>query len=118
MNPSDYNIGWIALLSLEVTDIEYRYIAGKIGDHNGVIGIQSKMGTSAAADLAARMRRACPNMNCFLVVGIGGGVPSYGPAGYANTIVLGDVVVSCYRGRPQGSSTLSRSTHIYSFPPS
>jgi hypothetical protein len=72
MNPSDYNIGWIALLSLEltaarhmldveheeVTDIEYRYIAGKIGDHDVVIGIQSKMGTSAAADLAARMRRA------------------------------------------------------------
>jgi nucleoside phosphorylase len=76
MTPSDYDIGWIAPLSLEltaarhmldvehkeVTDNVYSYIAGKIGDHNVVMGIQSKIGTSAAADLAARMRRACLNI--------------------------------------------------------
>ena len=119
MNPSDYTVGWIAALSLEltaarhvldvehneVTDNEHRYIAGKIGDHNVVIGIQSKMGTSAAADLAARMRRTCPNIKFFLVVGIGGGVPSYGPAGDVNTIVLGDVVVSSPRGNHGGVFT-------------
>lgn len=119
MDPTDYNVGWIAPLPLEltaarhmldvehegVTDNEHRYIAGKIGDHNVVIGIQSKMGTSAAADLAARMRRACPNIKFFLVVGIGGGVPSYGPAGDVNTIVLGDVVVSSPRGNHGGVFT-------------
>jgi nucleoside phosphorylase len=119
MNPSDYNVGWIAPLPLEltaarhmldvehegVTDNEHSYIAGKIGDHNVVIGIQSKMGTSAAADLAARMRRACPNIKFFLVVGIGGGVPSYGPAGDVNAIVLGDVVVSSPRGNHGGVFT-------------
>lgn len=119
MNPSQYDVGWIAPLPLEltaarymldveheeVTDNEYRYIAGEIGDHKVVIGIQSKMGTSAAADLAARMRRACPNIKFFLVVGIGGGVPSYGPAGDKNDIVLGDVVVSSPRGNHGGVFT-------------
>ncbi|PVI00781.1 purine and uridine phosphorylase [Periconia macrospinosa] len=119
MDPLHYNVGWIAPLPLEftaarhmldvehgeVTDNDYRYIAGEIGHHNVVIGIQSKMGTSAAADLAARMRRACPNIKFFLVVGIGGGVPSYGPAGDVNTMVLGDVVVSSPRGNHGGVFT-------------
>ncbi|KAH8710097.1 nucleoside phosphorylase domain-containing protein, partial [Phaeosphaeriaceae sp. PMI808] len=34
----------------------------------------------------------------FMVVGIGGGVPSYGPSGAQSQIVLGDVVVSYPRG--------------------
>jgi nucleoside phosphorylase len=119
MDASHYNVGWIAPLPLEltaarhmldvehedVTDNEYRYIAGEIGNHKVVIGIQSKMGTSAAADLAARMRRACPNIKFFLVVGIGGGVPCYGPAGDINTMVLGDVVVSSPRGNHGGVFT-------------
>ncbi|KAH7392013.1 nucleoside phosphorylase domain-containing protein [Phaeosphaeria sp. MPI-PUGE-AT-0046c] len=103
MHSSNYNVGWIAPLSLEFTaarhmlDVEheqvidngYHYVAGEIGDHKVVIGIQSKMGTSAAADLAARMRRACPNIRFFLVVGIGGG----------------DVVVSSPRGNHGGVFT-------------
>ncbi|KAE8846667.1 hypothetical protein HRS9139_01234 [Pyrenophora teres f. teres] len=119
MHPSHYNVGWIAPLPLELTaarhmlDVEheevndngYRYIAGRIGDYNVVIGLQSKMGTSAAADLAARMHSACPNIKFFLVVGIGGGVPSYGPAGDMNIMVLGDVVVSSPRGNHGGVFT-------------
>ena len=88
-----------------VTDGDYQYVAGEIGGHKVVLGIQSKMGTSAAADLAARMRRACPNIKFFLVVGIGGGVPSYGPPGDNNTMVLGDVVVSSPRGNHGGVFT-------------
>jgi nucleoside phosphorylase len=56
------------------------------------------MGTDAASDLAARLRAAFRNIECFLVVGIGGGVPSYGPSGAQSHIVLGDVVVSYPRG--------------------
>lgn len=116
MDPLHYNVGWIAPLPPEfmaarhmldvehgeVTDNDDRYIGGEIGYHNVVIGRQSTMGTSAAADLAARMRRACPNIKFFLVVGIGGGVPSYGSAGDVNTMVLGDVVVSSPRGNHGG----------------
>jgi hypothetical protein len=89
----------------QVTNNKHRYIAGQIRDHNVVIGIQSKIGTSAAADLAARMRRACPNIKFFLIVRIGGGVPSYGAAGDINTIILGDVLVSSPRGNHGGVFT-------------
>ncbi|KAI9770023.1 MAG: hypothetical protein M1840_003735 [Geoglossum simile] len=58
------------------------------------MAVQSRIGTDAASDLAARMRNAFKNIECFVVVGIGGGVPRYGPAGAPSQIVLGDVVVS------------------------
>jgi nucleoside phosphorylase len=107
-----YTVGWIAPLPLEqiaarsaldqehglVPSGGYIYIGGMIGSHNVVIGVQSKMGTDAASDLASRMRDAFPSIEYFFVVGIGGGVPRYGPAGARYEMVLGDVVVSYPRG--------------------
>ncbi|MCJ1426295.1 hypothetical protein MMC29_004198 [Sticta canariensis] len=74
------------------------YCGGRIGQHNVVMAVQSKIGTNAASDLAARMYAAFTNIEYFLVVGIAGGVPYYGPPGAQSQIFLGDVVVS----RPTG----------------
>jgi len=107
-----YSIGWIAPLPLEliaakaVLDEDHGdihvgddiYHGGKIGKHNVVMAVQPKMGTDAASDLAARVRAAFRNIKYFVVVGIGGGVPSYGSAGAQYQIVLGDVVISYPRG--------------------
>ncbi|KAH8723832.1 hypothetical protein GQ44DRAFT_773708 [Phaeosphaeriaceae sp. PMI808] len=112
MEVTRYSIGWIAPLPLELTaaravldedygDIhvdDYCYHGGRIGQHNIVMAVQPQMGTDAASDLAARMRAAFRNIQYFMVVGIGGGVPSYGPSGAQFQIVLGDVVVSYPRG--------------------
>jgi nucleoside phosphorylase len=109
---AQYSIGWIAPLPLELTaakamldedhgDIHvggYIYHGGRIGNHNVVMAVQPKMGTDAASDLAARVRAAFRNIEYFVVVGIGGGVPSYGPAGAQHHIVFGDVVVSYPKG--------------------
>jgi hypothetical protein len=43
-----------------------------------------------------------PNIKYFLLIGIAGGVPRYGPAGAVSEIVLGDVVVSSPRGNHGG----------------
>lgn len=105
MDRAKYTVGWIALLPLELAaakgmleggNIEKidSFYGGKIGKHYVVMGVQPKMGTDAASDLAARMRSAFKNIEFLLVVGIGGGVPSYGPPGAKSEIVLGDVVVS------------------------
>jgi len=108
MEKVQYTVGWIAPLPLELTAARsalepeygrihadgYNYYGGRIGTHEVVLGVQSRMGTDAAADLAARMQAAFPNIKFFLVVGIGGGVPRYGPVGAVSEIVLGDVVVS------------------------
>jgi nucleoside phosphorylase len=77
---------------------KYVYYGGRIGQHHIVMAVQSRMGTDAASDLAARMRNAFGNIECFVVVGIGGGVPRYGSARAPSQIVLGDVVVSCPAG--------------------
>ncbi|KAF7508093.1 hypothetical protein GJ744_009675 [Endocarpon pusillum] len=112
MDVARYSIGWIAPLPLELTaakavldedygDIHvdgYIYHGGRLGQHNIVMAVQPKMGNDAASDLAARMRAAFKNIEYFVVVGIGGGVPSYGPSGAPSEIVLGDVVVSYPRG--------------------
>ncbi|OCK81526.1 purine and uridine phosphorylase [Lepidopterella palustris CBS 459.81] len=109
-------VWWIAPLPLELAaakamldedygDISidgYNYYGGKIGQHDVVMAVQPKIGTDAASDLAARMRVAFRNIVYFLVVGIGGGVPSYGPSGAQHQIVLGDVVVSVPRGQYGG----------------
>ncbi|KAF2189292.1 hypothetical protein K469DRAFT_62625 [Zopfia rhizophila CBS 207.26] len=111
-----YSIGWIAPLPLELKaakavldedhgDIHvdgYIYHGGEIGKHNIVMAVQSKMGTDAASDLAARMSAAFRNIEYFVVVGIGGGVPNYGPSGAQSLIVLGDVVVSFPKGHYGG----------------
>ncbi|KAH8727306.1 ankyrin repeat-containing domain protein [Phaeosphaeriaceae sp. PMI808] len=107
-----YSIGWIAPLPLELTaakavlDEEYKehringytYYGGRIGEHDVVMAVQAKMGTDGASDLAARMLAAFSYIEYFVVVGIGGGVPSYGPPGASFQIVLGDVVISYPKG--------------------
>ena len=113
-----FTIGWISPLPLEkeaarlVLDEEYPqeevqyqnafYLGGRIGKHEVVIGVQRKMGLSQAAILAEKMRIGFPNIKYFLLVGIAGGVPRYGPAGAVREIVLGDVVVSSPRGNHGG----------------
>ena len=113
-----FTIGWISPLPLEkeaarlVLDEEYpsdeiqyqntRYLGGRIGKHEVVIGVQRRMGLSGAAILAEKMSVGFPNIKYFLLVGIAGGVPRYGPAGAVSQIVLGDVVVSSPRGNHGG----------------
>ncbi|KAF2627577.1 purine and uridine phosphorylase [Macroventuria anomochaeta] len=113
-----FTIGWICPLPLEkeaarlVLDEEYPqdevqyqnayYLGGRIGQHKVVIGVQRRIGLSQAAILAEKMRAGFPNIRYFLLVGIAGGVPHYGPAGAASEIVLGDVVVSSPRGNHGG----------------
>lgn len=113
-----FTIGWISPLPLEkeagrlVFDEEYPqeevqyqntyYLGGRIGQHEVVIGVQRKIGLSGAASLAERMRAGFPRIKYFLLVGIAGGVPRYGPAGAVSEIVLGDVVVSYPRGNHGG----------------
>ena len=111
-----YTVGWIAPLALELIaaiamldedhdDIhvnEYNYHGGRIGQHYVVMAVQPKMGTDAASNLAARMHAAFKNIRYFLVVGIGGGVPSYGSSDALSQIVLGDVVVSHPKDRYGG----------------
>jgi nucleoside phosphorylase len=113
-----FTIGWICPLPLEkeaarlVLDEEYPqeqvkyqnayYLGGRVGEHNVVIGVQRRIGLSQAAILAEKMHAGFPNIKYFLLVGIAGGVPRYGPAGATLEIVLGDVVVSSPRGNHGG----------------
>jgi nucleoside phosphorylase len=113
-----FTIGWICPLALEkeaarlVLDEEYRqdesnyqntyYLGGRIGEHKVVMGVQRRIGLTGAAILAEKMRAGFPNIKYFLLVGIAGGVPRYGPAGAVSEIVLGDVVVSSPRGNHGG----------------
>jgi nucleoside phosphorylase len=113
-----FTIGWICPLPLEkeaarlVLDEEYPqdevqyqnayYLGGRIGEHEVVIGVQRWIGLTGAAILAEKMCAGFPNIRYFLLVGIAGGVPRYGPAGAVSEIVLGDVVVSSPRGNHGG----------------
>ncbi|EMD96729.1 hypothetical protein COCC4DRAFT_199132 [Bipolaris maydis ATCC 48331] len=114
----EFTIGWICPLPLEkeaarmVLDEEYPqeevqyqnvyYLGGQIGKHKVVIGMQRRTGLTGAAVLAEKMRAGFPNIKYFVLVGIAGGVPRYGPPGAASEIVLGDVVVSSPRGKHGG----------------
>ncbi|PSN58709.1 purine and uridine phosphorylase [Corynespora cassiicola Philippines] len=113
-----FTIGWICPLPLEkeaarlVLDEEYPqeevlhksafYLGGRIGKHEVVIGVQRRTGLEGAAILAEKMHAGFPKIKYFLLVGIAGGVPRYGPAGAASEMVLGDVVVSSPRGNYGG----------------
>ncbi|KAE8873266.1 hypothetical protein PTNB73_02417 [Pyrenophora teres f. teres] len=117
-NNHQFTIGWICPLPLEkeaarlVLDEEYPqdevqhqnafYLGGRIGNHKIVIGVQRRIGLTGAAILAEKIRAGFPNIKYFLLVGIAGGVPRYGPAGTVSDIVLGDVVVSSPRGNHGG----------------
>jgi nucleoside phosphorylase len=117
-NNYQFTIGWICPLPLEkeaarlVLDKEYPqeevqyqnafYLGGQVGNHKIVIGVQRRIGLTGAAILAEKMRAGFPNIKYFLLVGIAGGVPRYGPVGAVSEIVLGDVVVSSPRSNHGG----------------
>src|SRR5437762_2437679 len=106
---SDYTIGWICALPLELaasmsmldethTPLSHRsrsdsntYTLGKIGEHNVVMAClpAGKIGTHNAATTAAQMIDTFEFIRFGLMVGVGGGVPSAG-----GDVRLGDVVVS------------------------
>ncbi|OQV03982.1 hypothetical protein CLAIMM_08939 [Cladophialophora immunda] len=67
------------------------YVLGRIGQHNVVTAClpSGEYGTNSAADIVTHMKRSFPNVKFYLLVGIGGGVPSI-----QNDIRLGDIVVS------------------------
>lgn len=113
---SQYTVGWIAPLPFELTaalgmletgsrttiqapDDDAIYNAGRIGSHFVVMVVCPRIGIEPAATALANMRRSFPNVKHVLVVGVAGGVPSYGP-NLQEQIVLGDVVV----GVPQHGS--------------
>ncbi|KAH8703142.1 Pfs, NB-ARC and ankyrin domain protein, partial [Talaromyces proteolyticus] len=66
------------------------YVLGELSGHNAVIAcLPGSSGKGAAAIVATDMERTFPSVKHRLLVGIGGGVPSYN-----HDIRLGDVVVS------------------------
>lgn len=106
-DPSQYTVGWICALALELTaarqflDDEHEapdhvaandtntYTLGTMAGHKVVIVVLPEYGTNSAASAAANMLNSFPNVRLGLMVGIGGGAPSR-----KNDIRLGDVVVS------------------------
>ncbi|KAK1255352.1 hypothetical protein MKX08_009347 [Trichoderma sp. CBMAI-0020] len=104
----DYTVAWVCALPLEMAaaaamlDERHRdlpaiqnddnsYILGRIHAHNVVIAYLPSgiYGTTSATTAAAHMKHSFSSIRFFLMVGIGGGVPSK-----KNDIRLGDVVVS------------------------
>ncbi|OTA00436.1 hypothetical protein A9Z42_0000240 [Trichoderma parareesei] len=73
------------------------YIRGSIGKHNVVIAClpMGLTGTVSAASVATRMVATFVNVKVGLMVGIGGGMPQ-------NNVRLGDVVISCPKGKSPG----------------
>ena len=108
--PSDaerakYTVGWIAPMSVELTPAlallkpyttfnvandDNIYHAGKIGNHHVVMVTLPKIGLEATTAVATKLYIAFRDLKHLLLVGIGGGIPDYGPG---EQIVLGDVVV-------------------------
>ncbi|KAL4738380.1 purine and uridine phosphorylase [Aspergillus similis] len=107
-NPDHYTVGWICALAIEfvaaqamldeshgipdyvsANDIN-NYALGRIGSHNIVIAVLplGKYGTISAAVVARGMMHSFPNVRIGLMVGIGGGAPSF-----EKDVRLGDVVV-------------------------
>ncbi|KAL7931790.1 hypothetical protein V8C35DRAFT_329459 [Trichoderma chlorosporum] len=111
----DYTVGWICALPLELAaakemlDKEHdslpqrqndhnNYILGNIGHHNIVLACLPSgiYGTTQAAVVSQQMLSSFPNIHFGLLVGIGGGVPTY------LDIRLGDIVVSHPSGQYGG----------------
>ncbi|KAF3212208.1 hypothetical protein TWF106_009982 [Orbilia oligospora] len=107
--PEDFTIGWVSAIPVELAaaqdmfDEVYErldfikkrgaiYSYGRIEGHNVVVGSLPAggcgYGNISAAILSTRMKADFPSIEHFLMVGIGGGVPSAG-----EDIRLGDVVV-------------------------
>ncbi|PYH77605.1 purine and uridine phosphorylase [Aspergillus uvarum CBS 121591] len=104
----DYAIGWICALPVELAAAQAmlqeahprlpagwndpnNYLFGSIGMHNVIITSlpAGVYGTTSAATVAAHMQASFPHLKFFLMVGIGGGVPSEDA-----DLRLGDIVVS------------------------
>jgi nucleoside phosphorylase len=104
----DYTIAWICALPLEMaaaaamlddrhhelparSNDDNAYILGRIYGHNVAIACLplGVYGTTAATKVATQMQSTFKSIRFFLMVGIGGGVPSR-----TTDIRLGDVVVS------------------------
>jgi nucleoside phosphorylase len=103
----DYTVAWVCALHIEMAAAEAMldathpppaakhkdsnaYTCGRIGQYNVVITClpDGTYAQNAAANVAANVSRSFPSLQTYLLVGIGGGVPS------AQTdIRLGDVVV-------------------------
>ncbi|KAH8800612.1 nucleoside phosphorylase domain-containing protein [Xylogone sp. PMI_703] len=113
LHPGEYTVGWVCALPIELTaaemmlDEEYPdlplstddrdiYKLGRIGVHNVVLACLpgGQTGTNSAAAVAHRMRSKFPSLIFYLLVGVGGGVPSE-----KSDIRLGDVVIS----HPEGA---------------
>ena len=107
-NPEHYNVGIVCALPKELLavralfeskheDLELppqdtnRYALGTMGKHSVVAAClpSGEYGTNSAAAVITHMTRSFPEVETFLFVGVGGGVPSKW-----NDIRLGDVVVS------------------------
>ena len=112
----DYTVAWICAVEVEriaaceLLEEEYpllpkqphdnnAYSFGRIGSHNVVIaGLPTgKYGVSSAATVAKDLLRSFPSIRIGLMVGIGGGAPTY-----KHDIRLGDVVVSSPTGETGG----------------
>lgn len=104
----DYTIGWICALPIEMAAAKIMldrinveapripgdnncYILGSIGHHNVVIAClpSGGYGTINAAVAAGQLQAGFPSVKCYLMVGIGGGLPNK-----TADIRLGDIVVS------------------------
>src|ERR1700742_3860192 len=104
----DYTVGWICALPTELTAAmaildevhtplpqhpkdSNSYTLGRIGPHNVVVAClpSGQLGNTSAAAVASQLRFSFTAIRVWLIVGIGGGVPSKD-----HDIRLGDVVVS------------------------
>lgn len=85
------------------------YALGTMSDHMVVAAClpSGEYGTNAAADSASNMKRTFPNIEFCLLVGIGGGAPTY-----ESDIRLGDVVVSLPTTRYPGVIQYDRGKEI------
>ncbi|KAF3116028.1 hypothetical protein TWF103_010253 [Orbilia oligospora] len=112
----DYTVGWICAIPLEMAaaramldnihvelpnqeDDRNAYTFGELSGHYVVIACLpfGTYGTTSAALVASQMRSSFRSVRFYLMVGIGGGVPSE-----AVDIRLGDIVVSRPTGRYSG----------------
>jgi nucleoside phosphorylase len=106
--PHEYTVGWISALPIEyaaataMLDNKFEqldlqdndstlYTLGQICGHNVVIAClpAGLIGIASAASVATALLNRFPNVRMGLMVGIGGGAPSY-----ETDVRLGDVVVS------------------------
>ncbi|CAH0020890.1 unnamed protein product [Clonostachys rhizophaga] len=106
--PNDYTVGWVCALPTEMAAAEgmlekvyqappqhrldeNNYVLGQIA-HLKIVVVclpSGVLGTTPAAVAAGQMRQTFPALKHFLLVGIGGGMPSTN-----SDVRLGDVVIS------------------------